>query len=71
MYRMRARNTRSVVDNTVIAFWTTTHADVVPNAPNTIAAPSVHFGIPLWHFDHSKARVIATEIFREWNLPIW
>jgi len=70
MYRMKPRSTQSVVNNATIAFWTTTHADVIPNAPNTIAAPSVQFGIPLWYFDHDEVRAIADEIFTEWKLPI-
>lgn len=70
IYRMRARNTKSVIQNTIIAFWTTTYADVVPNAPGTVAAPSVQFGIPLWYFEHDKAHMIADVIFREWRLPL-
>ena len=70
MYRMKTRNTQSVVNNATIAFWTTVNADVIPNVSNTIAAPSVQFGISLWYFDHDEVHAIADAIFTEWELPI-
>lgn len=70
MYRMRTRNSKSIIDNSAIAFWTTTHADIISNAPGAVAAPSVHFGIPLWFFDHDAVHAIADVIFREWGLPV-
>ncbi len=70
MYGMKTRNTQSVVNNATISFWTTANADVIPNAPNTIAAPSVQFGIPLWYLDHDEVHAIADAIFTEWKLPI-
>jgi hypothetical protein len=71
MYRMKTRNTQSVVNDATIAFWTTTNTDIIPNAPNTTAAPSVQFGIPLWYFDHDEVHAISDAIFTEWKLPIY
>ena len=68
MYRMRTINTKSAVDHTVIAFWSTVHADVVSDAPGTVAAASVHMGIPLWYFDHDGACALADAIFAEWQI---
>ncbi len=68
MYRMRARNTKSVLDNTTVAIWSTVHADVVSGAPGAVPAASVHMGIPLWYFDHDKVRELADAIFKEWQI---
>jgi hypothetical protein len=70
LYRMRTRNTRSPVNDTVIAFWTSAHAEVVAEAPGAVAAPSVHFGFPLWQFDHDEVQKIAEAVFREWKVPM-
>ncbi|HUV37301.1 MAG TPA: hypothetical protein VMX58_10220, partial [Patescibacteria group bacterium] len=68
MYRMRTRNTVSPLDNTVVAIWSTVHADVIANATGAVAAASVHMGIPLWYFDHDEVRALADAIFREWHI---
>ncbi len=68
MYRLRTLNTRSAIDNAVIAFWITKYADVKPEAPGTVAAASVHFGIPLWYFNRDDVHEIADAIFEEWNI---
>jgi hypothetical protein len=68
MYRMKARNTLSAINNAVIAFWATKYADVKADAPGTVAAASVHFGAPLWFFDRDEVRALADAIFAEWNI---
>jgi hypothetical protein len=68
MYRMRARNGRSAVDNATVAFWTTKYASVVANAPGAVAAPSVQFGLPLYFFDRAQTDSIADVIFKEWHI---
>ncbi|HUV35377.1 MAG TPA: hypothetical protein VMX58_00375 [Patescibacteria group bacterium] len=68
MYRMKARNTRSAINDAVIAFWSTKYADIRPDVPGTVAAPSVHFGMPLWFFDRDEVNALADVIFREWNI---
>ncbi len=68
MYRMVARNSRSPIDDQVIAFWTTKHAHINPEVEGAIAAPSVHFGIPLWFFNREQVFAIADAIFREWQI---
>jgi hypothetical protein len=68
MYRMRTRHTFSCLNNAVVAFWTTKYADVVAEAPGTVAAPSVHFGFPLWFFNRAQANLIADAIFEEWQI---
>ena len=68
LYRMRTRNTRSIVNNAIFAFWTTKNADVVADVPGAIAAPSVHFGVPLWFFERDQVNAIADVIFKEWQI---
>ena len=68
MYRMRTRYEYSPINYQVIAFWFTKYADVVPEADGAIAAPSVHFGVPLWFFDHEAVERIADVIFTEWQI---
>ena len=68
LYRMRTRNTRSVVNNAIFAFWTTKNAHVVADIPGAIAAPSVHFGAPLWFFERDQVNAIADVIFKEWQI---
>lgn len=71
MYRMVTRYPYSLINNQVIAFWFTKYAHIVPEAPETIAAPSVHFGIPLWFFDHTAVETIADVIFTEWGINLY
>ncbi len=68
MYRMKTRNSTSALNDAVIAFWTTKYANVNSEAPSTVAAPSVHFGIPLWFFNRQEVNAIAEAIFREWQI---
>lgn len=68
MYRMRARNSVSAVDEAVVAFWTTKHAGVVAPVPGAVAAPSVHFGLPLWFFNRAQVDSIADVVFGEWRI---
>ncbi|MDD4856600.1 MAG: hypothetical protein PHD74_00685 [Candidatus Krumholzibacteria bacterium] len=69
MYRMRARNAiYSPINGAVIAFWTTKYADVQPDIEGAVAAPCVHFGIPLWFFNRTQANAIADVIFKEWHI---
>ena len=68
MYRMRARHVLSPVNGDVLAFWTTRFQDVVADAPGAVAAPSVHFGLPLWFFNRAQVDSIADVIFDEWEI---
>ncbi len=68
MYRIKARNSSSAINDAVIAFWSTKYADVRPDPPGTVAAPSVHFGMPLWFLERDEVRAVADAIFREWNI---
>jgi hypothetical protein len=72
MYRMRTRNSISPVNRSTIAIWLKKHANVVPDIPPesglAVAAPSVHFGIPLWFFDHEAVENIADVVFEEWQI---
>ena len=67
---MKARNSVSAVDKTVIAFWTTKYADVAAPVPGAIAAPSVHFGLPLWFFNRAQVDSIADVVFGEWGIRV-
>jgi hypothetical protein len=72
MYRMKTRSSLSAVNNTVIALWLNKYEDVVPDIPAEsgvgVAAPSVHFGFPLWFFDHDAVNQITDILFAEWGL---
>lgn len=70
LYRMKSRSSYSCIDNAVVAFWTTKYANVVADAPGAVAAPSVHFGMPLWFFDRYEVTALAEEIFREWQIQL-
>ena len=71
MYRMRARYALSAINGDVVAFWTTKFADVVADAPGAVAAPSVHFGFPLWFFDRTQVNAITDVIFKEWQISVY
>ncbi|MBN1164330.1 MAG: hypothetical protein JXB45_07110 [Candidatus Krumholzibacteriota bacterium] len=68
IYRMRARNSRSCLDHTVVAFWTTKYADVLAESEGAVAAPSIQFGLPLWFFNRAQVDSISTAIFKMWNI---
>ncbi len=68
LYRMRSRNSRSCVDSTIVAFWTTKYADVTNDSPGYVAAPSVHFGFPLWFFNRYDVYALADAIFGRWQI---
>jgi hypothetical protein len=70
MYRMKARSTRSPLNNTPVALWVNKYSGVTPStaAFPGIAARSVHFGLPLWFFRHSAVDSIADVVFEEWGL---
>ena len=65
---MRAASGLSAVDGQPVAFWFTRYEGIVPDAPGGVAAPSVHFGFPLWYFRHESADSIADVIFGRWGL---
>ena len=72
MYRMRTRNSISPVNLSTIALWLKKYDYVVPDIPPAsglaVAAPSVHFGVPLWFFDHATVDRIADIVFEEWRI---
>lgn len=70
LYRQISMNTRSVLHNQPIAFWHTRYANVVPSPPGCVAAPSVHFGMPLWYFNRAQVDSIARAIFTVWQIPL-
>lgn len=68
IYRMRARVVRSPLHNQTVAFWTSKYADVDPDLPGTVAAPSIHFGLPLYYFNREQVDSIADAIFQVWDI---
>lgn len=68
MYRMKAIVDRSVLNDQTVAFWTTKHMDADIPVPGTVAAPSVHFGLPLWFFNRAQVDSIADAIFDVWDI---
>jgi len=70
MYRMRSKNSLSVLDHTTVAFWLTKYADIVPAVESglAVAAPSYHFGFPLWFFDRDDVDQIVEVFFTKWQI---
>ena len=68
LYRMRAASPSSVLDGQTVAIWVTRFDDVVPDTPGGVAAPSVHFGLPLWFFRHESTDSIADVVFERWGI---
>jgi hypothetical protein len=70
MYRMRARSDQSALNGGTIAIWVAKYEDVVPEVSSgiAVAAPSFHFGVPLWFFKRSSVDSIATVVFDEWGI---
>jgi len=68
MYRSTAMYSYSVVHESTVAFWHTRYAHVKASPPGCVAAPSVHFGFPLWFFDRAQVDSLAGAIFNVWQL---
>jgi hypothetical protein len=70
IYRMRARNTLSPLDDCTVALWVTAYEHIVPQvaAGAGVAAPSVHFGMSLWFFDRAQVDNIVAVVFDEWQI---
>jgi len=72
MYRMRSKNSYSVLNNTTVALFVTKYDQIIPDIPpeyqQGVAAPSFHFGLPLWFFNRSQVDQIIDVVFSEWGL---
>ena len=70
IYRMKAKNGESVLNDCAIALWITGYEDIVPDVASGIAAaaPSLHFGFPLWFFARSQVDSIVQVVFEEWEI---
>ncbi|HUV37002.1 MAG TPA: hypothetical protein VMX58_08705 [Patescibacteria group bacterium] len=70
IYRMRARGGASALDREAVALWVTPYEEIVPAVKSgvAVAAPSVHFGFPLWFFTPGATDSITTVIFSEWGI---
>jgi len=70
MYRMRARNLSSPVNNTAIAIWVTKYSGIVPDVESgvAVAAPSVHFGFEMWFFNRAQVNALIDLIFEKWGI---
>jgi hypothetical protein len=70
MYRMKSKNTTSVLNNQAVAIWVTKYARIVPDVEAGVAAaaPSAHFGFELWFFDHTQVKTVIDTIFRKWQI---
>ena len=70
IYRMRAASEKSALNDCAVALWVTKYEHVVPDVPSGagIAAPSFHFGFPLWFFKRSSVDSIVTVVFDEWGI---
>ncbi|MBN1884483.1 MAG: hypothetical protein JW876_03025 [Candidatus Krumholzibacteriota bacterium] len=71
MYRMRAVNTQSLINDAAVAVWISKYNDVIPEVQSglAVAANSFHFGIPLWFFNRNQVGRIVDVVFDEWQLP--
>ncbi|MBN1886085.1 MAG: hypothetical protein JW876_11275 [Candidatus Krumholzibacteriota bacterium] len=70
LYRMRARNARSLLEDATVAVVVDRYGHIRPEVQSgvSVAASSFHFGVPLWFFDHDSVRRIAAAIFDEWQI---
>jgi len=68
VYRMTAASPSSVLDGETVALWVTRYDDIIPDAPGGVAAPSIHFGLPLWYFRHESVDSIADVVFERWGI---
>jgi hypothetical protein len=70
IYRMRARDPASALERGTVAVWITRYEQTAPDvaAGTAVAAPSVHFGFPLWFIEPAAVDGIATVIFEEWGI---
>ncbi len=70
LYRMKAKNDTSAVDHSTAAIWLTRYDHVVPSVASgpAVAAPSFHFGFPLWFFNRSEVDSLADAIFGRWQI---
>jgi hypothetical protein len=70
MYLMRAASDRSALNGCAVALWVAKYDDVVPDVASgpAVAAPSFHFGFPLWFFRRSSVDSIAAVVFDEWGI---
>jgi hypothetical protein len=70
IYRMRTKEPESALDDCTVAIWLTGYEEIVPDVSSGIAlaAPSVHFGFPLWFFSRTAADSIGTVIFETWGI---
>lgn len=69
-YRMRTRDPASALDHAAVALWITRYEEIVPTVTRGVAAaaPSVHFGFPLWFFAPGATDSIATVVLGEWGI---
>jgi hypothetical protein len=69
-FRIRTRNTLSPIDHAATGLWITKYDDVVPAAGSgiAVAAPSFHFGLPLWFFNRAQVDSIMDVVFDEWQI---
>lgn len=70
MYRMRSKSEDSALDNGTVAIWVTKYSDIVPEVSSgtAVAAPSFHFGLPLWFFEREAVDSIMNVVFETWDI---
>jgi len=70
IYTMRAESEYSALNDAAVALWVTKYENVLPDVSDGagIAAPSFHFGFPLWFFRRSAVDSIVTVVLDEWGI---
>jgi hypothetical protein len=68
LYRMKAKNTVSALNNTAMALCLTKYENVVPDVGSGVAAKSFHFGTELWYFNRQQVNKIMDVIFSQWQI---
>lgn len=70
IYALKCLHTEEPTYGEAVAFWTSTYADVVPDAPGGVAARSAVFGFPPVMFNPDQVKPgIEHILFDEWQLP--
>ncbi|MCK4537859.1 MAG: hypothetical protein KAV42_03570 [Candidatus Krumholzibacteria bacterium] len=69
-YLMRAADEASALNGCPVAIWISRYEDILPEVTSgiAVAAPSLHFGFPLWFFRQSSVDSIATALFDLWGI---
>jgi hypothetical protein len=70
LFRMKAKNASSGLNDGAVAFWVTKYANITPEvtAGVAVAAPSLHLGFELWYFNREQGAAVVKTMFKQWQI---